>query len=286
MKLLVLGFDALEYNLVEKYRLNALKQKQYGKLFIPKECYTKTVDFFGNKVYEPWTPYVWSAFLTGKTPKELGLKKENVVERSNRVINFVRKLVIKMHLEPMWMKYRKLFGWAVKKFGGKRERLILDKEQTFLKDVDNLAINFPMLSSEWILDLPTSNLNEVVKKYWEQYFEIKAKTLQAIKNNQHTVILSYTRLLDIIGELCYGDKLEMMKAYFEINDFVKQIHEILPRNAICLIVSDHGIEPFNQKFGKHSDHAFWSLNIKTEWKPSSVTDFYAKLEKLLKGESS
>lgn len=285
MKLLILGFDALEYNLVERYKLNALKQKQYGKLSIPKECYTETVDFFGNKVYEPWSPYVWSAFLTGKTPKELGLKKENIAERTNRVINFVRKIVIKMHLESAWMKSRKMLGWVVKRFGGERKRLILDKEQTFLKNVDDfLAINFPMLSSEWVLDLPSSDLNEVVKEYWKQYFKIRARTLQAIKDNQHTVILSYTRLLDIIGELCYGNKLMMMKAYFEINDFVKQIHEILPNGAICLIVSDHGIEVFGEKFGKHSEHAFWSLNITTEWNPRSIIDFYSELKKLLQNE--
>lgn len=41
MKAGVLGFDGLEYDLVKRFRLGNMKQKQYEKLSIPEECYTE-----------------------------------------------------------------------------------------------------------------------------------------------------------------------------------------------------------------------------------------------------
>jgi len=37
------------------------------------------------------------------------------------------------------------------------------------------------------------------------------------------------------------------------------------------------------RFGKHSEHAFYSLNVRTEWKPKVVTDFYEKILEWDKG---
>ena len=31
------------------------------------------------------------------------------------------------------------------------------------------------------------------------------------------------------------------------------------------------------RFGKHSEHAFYSLNVRTEWKLKVVIDFYEKI---------
>jgi len=39
MKVMILAFDGLEYELVEKFNLKNLKQIEYGKVRIPKECF-------------------------------------------------------------------------------------------------------------------------------------------------------------------------------------------------------------------------------------------------------
>ena len=85
------------------------------------------------------------------------------------------------------------------------------------------------------------------------------------------------RLLDIVGELCYDSK-EMLSAYIACNEFAKIIKEKINQHTVCLILSDHGMERFGAtKYGKHSNHAFYSLNIETDWKPKTITDFYSKI---------
>ena len=62
MKVLILGIDAIEYDLIEEWNLKNLKQKEYGKIKVP---ITKNLD-------EPATEIVWPCFITGKEPEEMG----------------------------------------------------------------------------------------------------------------------------------------------------------------------------------------------------------------------
>ena len=56
MKILIIGIDALEYNLVKKYNLKNLKQAQYIKIKVP----------INKELKKPTTPSVWASFLAGK----------------------------------------------------------------------------------------------------------------------------------------------------------------------------------------------------------------------------
>jgi len=53
----------------------------------------------------------------------------------------------------------------------------------------------------------------------------------------------------------------------------------VPEDTIFLIVSDHGMRPMPDGTGHHSCHAFWSLNIDTDWEPKDLTDFYPQIIK-------
>ena len=56
MRLIILGIDALDINMVEKLDLNALKQMQYGELKVP----LSSVSGY------PRSPSVWATFLSGE----------------------------------------------------------------------------------------------------------------------------------------------------------------------------------------------------------------------------
>lgn len=56
MRLILLGIDALDINMVEKLNLKALKQAQYGKLKVP----LSSVSGY------PRSPSVWASFLSGE----------------------------------------------------------------------------------------------------------------------------------------------------------------------------------------------------------------------------
>jgi len=51
LKVLILGIDALEYDLVEELNLRSIKQVEYGKVVEP---YSKLL-----------TPILWASFITG-----------------------------------------------------------------------------------------------------------------------------------------------------------------------------------------------------------------------------
>ena len=61
MRVFVIGIDALEYDLVKKWNLKELKQKEYGKVKIPK------VVWKGRKVF--LTVPIWVSFYTGVEPE-------------------------------------------------------------------------------------------------------------------------------------------------------------------------------------------------------------------------
>ncbi|MHA1832519.1 MAG: hypothetical protein ACTSV7_00890 [Candidatus Baldrarchaeia archaeon] len=140
-------------------------------------------------------------------------------------------------------------------------------------------INVPTISQDWSIKLEGKSFDEMIKISWESFYRVRRQTLRAIREDWD-LLMAYTRLLDTIGELCYGKFLAPFKAYTACNRFVGEVKSRLDdeKETVFLIVSDHEMERFgNTPYGKHSDHGFYSLNIKTEWKPKFITDFFPKI---------
>ena len=66
MKACIIAIDALEYDLIESLFCENLKQNEYGK--IDQGLFKKY-----SPTGEPFTPVVWSSFITGKIPEETGI---------------------------------------------------------------------------------------------------------------------------------------------------------------------------------------------------------------------
>lgn len=276
MKVAILAFDGLEYDLVERFRLKNIKQKQYGKLSIPKECYTETRDPRGEKVYEPWTPYVWSTFLTGKLPAATGISRETLIKWNKPALQFLRTFSMKIGLDRIRNK-----GKIFEKLGFRRKHFSLEDHKCatiFTYAKAPCIINVPTISKEWGVELEGRNFTEMIKASWHCFYAVRGKTLKAVKDGNWDLLMAYTRLLDVIGELCFGDFKKLFKAYTICNKFVGEVKELLGENTVFLIISDHGMERFgNTPFGKHSDHAFYSLNKVTNWKPTSILGFFNQI---------
>lgn len=276
MRVAILAFDGLEYNLVERFKLKNMTQKQYGKLSIPRECYTETTDPRGEKVYEPWTPYVWSSFLTGKLPTEIGLTKETLAKWDTSILQLLRIFSMKVGLGKIKNK-RKLF----QKLGFTRRQFSLQDHKyptIFSHAKKPCIINVPTVSKEWGVQLEGKNFDEMLRASWHRFYKVRSKTFKAIKEKNWDLLMAYTRLLDVVGELFYGNFKELFKAYVICNQFVGKVKKHLGNNIICLIISDHGIEKFGKTvFGKHSDYAFYSLNMRTAWTPTTILDFYKQI---------
>ncbi|HEC93052.1 MAG TPA: hypothetical protein ENI51_08700, partial [Candidatus Atribacteria bacterium] len=66
-KILILGIDALEYDLVERWELRNLMQSEYGKTILP--------------IYpgeDPNTRIIWPCFITGEMPNKMGFVTSKV----------------------------------------------------------------------------------------------------------------------------------------------------------------------------------------------------------------
>ena len=49
----------------------------------------RKIDLRGVEIDEPWTPLVWSAFLTGKLPDKIGINKLALQKWSNPILQFL-----------------------------------------------------------------------------------------------------------------------------------------------------------------------------------------------------
>jgi len=289
MKVLILAFDGLEYNLVEKWKLENLKQERYYKLEIPDECFKYSLTSRGELVHEPWTPFVWSSIVTGKLPVEIGLTEVNVQEWDNILLQKIRSLIVRLKLNKR-MITRFLVndkGKGLEKIGFRKKYFNLiekSKYPTFFQNIDDtLPINIPLVFQlrsfkeevNWKLKLKGEGIEEFLAEIWKEYRRVTSITLDAITANKWKLIMSYVRLLDTVGELQYGRFVKMHKAYMECNLYAGRVNELIGDDTALIILSDHGIEEMpNTKYGKHSDHAFFSINRDLLETPKNIIDIF------------
>ena len=289
MKVLILAFDGLEYDLVEKWKLEYLKQEKYCKLEIPDECFKYSLTSRGEIVHEPWTPFVWSSIVTGKLPTEIGLTEANVQEWDNILLQKLRSLIVKLKLNKRLMT-RFLVndrGKGLEKIGFRKQYFNLiekSKYPTFFQKIDeSLPINVPLVfqlkslkeEANWKLKLKGEGIEELVTEIWKEFRRVASITSDAIIANKWKLIMSYVRLLDTVGELQYGRFIKLHKAYMECNLYAGRVKELIEDDTALIILSDHGIEGMpNTKYGKHSHHAFFSINRNLSETPRSIIDVF------------
>ena len=282
-KMIVLGIDGLEYNLVKEWRLKNIMQKTYCKL-----------DLSDYKVIV--TPPIWGSMLTGKIDQE----------------------IIKL-----WTKYRKLIGNDAKLREKKWVKLIgtfmpkklglwvwehllaptiggdpFETTANYVKDKNQPTI-LQFFQNPWTNGIPGYGKNvsapiqkkltekaiagekKPYRKYiLEQYKNDKLQLFSALDKQEFDFIFWYTPLLDNLGHMDMGNSLTlMMKHYLEINELVGKVKESCP-NSIIYVISDHGMErmePKKSSWGMHSDRAFFSSSTgETIDKPFHLHDLISK----------
>jgi len=275
MKVFILALDALEYDFVEKWNLKYLKQKVYGRI----ELGDRYNPSWGD---EPYTPIVFHSFISGLPPEE---HKIESVATYGRALNFIRKLI---KFVPNKRKIAKIFGITPQALTRKH----YEHKTIFDEVYPSLAIDVPTYNLEirdWHLDWKTGINKQKIKAIWASYLRRKKQIFNALKN-QHMwkLCMAYIRVADLLGHIYIVKKtLKLLNCYLELNSLAGNVQKLLSKNTILLIMSDHGMEPSGDGVtGRHSKHAFWSLNIDTGWRPKDITDFYPKIIEWTKTENS
>ena len=111
---------------------------------------------------------------------------------------------------------------------------------------------------------------------FEHYNKIKAEFLEALTKD-YDIVMGYVGLADVVGHLSFGIESKMKMIYREIDDLAKKAEE----NAdVMMILSDHGMEAVG-RYGDHSNHGFWSLNVKMELGTITPMHVYGIIKNLI-----
>lgn len=187
--LIILAIDALEYEKVEEFKCNNLKQEFYGKTNI-------------KEFSQPRTMVLWSSFITGKN------KESEVLQDGNK---------------EMWNK-----TWPINQtfFSKFKNPLILDlpgfsynlkaheKSRKLLKE-------FFTTKDKEIQD---KIKQEYIYEAFQHHKQIKQQFQEALTKD-HDLILAYFSIIDVIGHLDFGNTAQMQALYKEIDELAKNLKQ-------------------------------------------------------------
>lgn len=292
MKCLILAFDGLEYNFVEKFNLENLKQDEYGKVQVPKECFIEVKYGPAKGKREAFTPFVWFSFLTGKLPTEANFKQFR--KWDNEFLATLGILSAKIKLNRL---IRNRIGMLLKALGFSYRTF--RKQDYKIPTIFDLtekshAINVPVYSEKWTFGL-AQNLDNfrcfedfvesVLIAESSKFQKLRNQVLQYLKqNSEWDLFMAYFPTLDHYGELCFRNTKKLHKMYMTFDIFVKEVKKSL-NESFVLVISDHGMERLGKTpFGKHSDYAFYSINRKLGLDNPKITDFYLLIKNVLEAD--
>jgi hypothetical protein len=183
----VFAIDALEYDLVERFRCRHLMQDFYGKTNI-------------SEFSEPRTMVLWSSFMTGKNLEAEILAKGNKEMWNTRID----------HTGTFFSRFTN--PCVIDLPGYSYDLTEHERERTMLKQ---------------FFDAHTAEEKERIKKeYNEKAFEfhrkVKGEFLTAL-GGEHGLVLGYFSIADVIGHLNFGNVALMKMIYQDLDEIAEMI---------------------------------------------------------------
>jgi predicted AlkP superfamily phosphohydrolase/phosphomutase len=287
-KVIILGIDAIEFDLIEKWNLNNLKQKEYGKTIVPKSA--------GQ---EPATEIIWPCFITGEEPEEMGYSSLNIYSKSLKTIMplispVIRKLFLNTKTKNGTQKIQGRFSLLylsiilLKKVGLIHKPTKDDiKAETIFdnKKIKSIHLHIPILDKDAFPEYRKNIINAISEKLHHPIVEIKQKNeftirskevYDCIKKNNWQLFMQYYFVLDGVQHIFYRNHKKIAKFYLMFDEFIKKVSEIIDDETLLLIVSDHGL-----KKGIHTPYGFYSVNKKLGLKNPKLIDFRGIIEEIL-----
>ncbi|MFQ6085325.1 MAG: alkaline phosphatase family protein [Candidatus Bathyarchaeia archaeon] len=271
MRVFILGLDALDYYLVEKFDLRSLKQVEYGKSDV------------GDLVLI--TPVVWASFITGLMPSEHGVTASRswnwgLLERAKelgialglyRIKGKGRFLELLMDLVGINVKVHDKSG-----FESRRVSTIFDFADR------PIAINVPTYNEEPVVhenkrlfleSIGNGDLvGELEDSVWEVYQKRRDLCFRLIDGPWDLFMVYFHGVTDLLGHLYRAKLAKMWEIYAEMDSFVQELRERIGDDALLMIVSDHGMKVLGG-FGDHTNYGFYSLNQKLCLDHPKICDF-------------
>ncbi len=269
----ILALDGLEYDLVEEFNLETIKQREYGKI---------DVSTFKDLA----TPIIWASFITGQPPEKHGL--DEIVAWRNPVVQKLRRLSIKLGLDRIKGKGKifELLGFKHGQFYDIMIEEFKNREAKTLFDIipNSRAFSVPPYQV-WISEETQRLMKEALdnpkrtwlfeEHVWKVFERKREKCLENIRKHDWKLFMAHFMFTDLLGHFFVGNSARMFEVYSEAERFVDDVAKILPKETLLLVVSDHGMKRFGEgMFGDHSDHGFYSSNVELSLVNPKITDFF------------
>jgi len=291
LRLLIVGLDALDPLLVEKWNMDWFKQRVYGRHYVG----------FLKKLY---TPIVWGCFATGKNVEELGYNLDYIHEKRNRkLFGFLYPLyVIRKKLLPnknLGIRNLLIKLGILKEIAYTPNMPEIMRHESFIevlisKGYRVYAHEVPGYNEERneyyrtalgkIIDQPFDVRRSIVEEALEETRERFEKGLKYV-NEGYDLVFVYSPLPDLafhtVTKPTLKMKLWLREVHYKLYLTAKYLLDAAYSNGYAvLIVSDHG---FDIEKYDHSDYGFWSLNIEPPswWKIRSILDFKNNILRLV-----
>ena len=296
-KVLILGIDAIEYELVEQWKLSNLQQKEYGKTILP----IKKEEGFRYDL--PATVIIWSSFITGKTPKDHKIQTFKIWNSTllnwcetnliNRIIKPVQFDHEKLEKREKQQKYFNIIKKIPNSIGFKKHNPIRNdiKTTTLFDNPKSIPLHVPVYNSDAFPEYKKKIFNAIENKNYKHIFELQCKQEFDIRTKEvfewlerkeeWNVLMQYFYLLDGIQHVFYNNPKKIAKYYLMFDEFVGKVRQKIDDETLLIIVSDHG-----QKKGIHTSYGFYSSSNKLRLKKPKLIDFRWKIETLLFGEKT
>lgn len=260
IKVVVVGVDGLEPDLVEEWNLKGLKQEEHGKVNVPI-----------NKVEgKALSPEVWGDFLTGKH-KDRGFKDTSTLIR---LLKSVRKYLPVFKLDD-WLEERSLLSKYTNSAINFPE--LGENEKTFIDETGGDYHNSPFY------DYDNEEINREERKYIKGEISIqelknflnnlyeknKEKAREKLEKTEADLFFTYFHYTDAIQHHFYMDEDFIKEKYEDVQQLILDLKNMADDDALFIIVSDHGL-----KKGKHTEKGFYSFNRKIGLDEPHITDFY------------
>lgn len=262
-KCVIIALDALEYDLVEEFSLENLKQKECGK-----------TDLQGFGLLA--TPIIWASFITGLAPEKHKVNFYWVWD------NDVLEKPIVSFLSHKIGGILELLGF--KRTHHRKKHFMRKGIKTIFDLVDNsVALNVPSYQeyasreiSRALHDAITNSSREVEfeTKVWKVFKRRRKECLHRFEEGGWKVFMAYFNFTDYFGHLFRGNLAKMSKVYSVAEKLVRDLKsKINSDQTLFLVISDHGMKPVG-RYGDHSNYGFYSVNEQLGLQNPKITDFF------------
>lgn len=261
MKVVIIGFDGLDSEIVEKFKVPELVQKDHGSTLTPSL----------------YTPVVWASFITGKTPEEHGVKQKGRWDRLP--VSMLRSVLLKL-------------GVRLRRIGDLVERLGLAKRvsshpsvPTIFDYAESVAVSVPSYNEDPIVWRWWNKTQELardprhwaeIKDMWSREFAYKMHYFKEEVTHPWSLAMIHFFASDALQHFFYWDEGFIERLYKKCGDIVRGIRSLVGDDVVVFVVSDHG-----HRQGMHTNRAFWSSSHPLSIRPRHITNFFSIILDLL-----